>query len=30
MACYATSTLIRRIEEVSEYKKSIKKQLELI
>jgi hypothetical protein len=25
MACYATSTLTRRIEEVSEYKKSIKK-----
>jgi hypothetical protein len=30
MACYATSVLIRRIQEVSEYKKSIKKQLELI
>ena len=30
MACYAISTLIRRIQEVSEYKKSIKKQLELI
>ena len=30
MACYATTVLIRRIEEVSEYKKSIKKQRKLI
>jgi hypothetical protein len=30
MACYATTVLIRRIEEVSEYKKSIKKQRNLI
>ena len=30
MACYATSVLIRRIQEVSEYKKSIKKQRKLI
>ena len=30
MACYATGVLIRRIQEVSEYKKSIKKQRNLI
>ena len=30
MACYATGVLIRRIQEVSEYKKYIKKQRKLI
>jgi len=30
MACYATGVLTRRIQEVSEYKKSIKKQRNLI
>jgi len=30
MACYATSALTTRIQEVSEYKKSIKKQRNLI